>query len=183
MARLPLVRASGAARESRRVRRQAQHAVVRYFRGNLQSNPRVHATVCGIPPAACHRIGLTYFAILRLAPASYLLSLTPRFTGVASAQPSLRIVSAVCHGIKTAEAVRAFVTSRCTRLKPGVNGRTSASKRKTETEVKRPEIFELVRVRIHTVVETNWAHRQLVTQTPTNRVAHVAQPNVLGSWQ
>src|SRR5436190_23267308 len=81
MARLPLVRASGAARESRRVRRQAQRAVVRYFRGNLQSNPRVHATVCGIPLAACHRIGLTYFAILRLAPAWYLLSLTPRFSG------------------------------------------------------------------------------------------------------
>src|SRR5436190_10353606 len=92
MARLPLVRASGAARESRRVRRQAQRAVVRYFRGNLQSNPRVHATVCGIPPAACRRIGLTYFAILRLAPAWYLLSLTPRFSGVASAQPSLRML-------------------------------------------------------------------------------------------
>src|SRR5205814_6406624 len=93
-----------------------------------------------------------------------------------------RIASAVCHGIKTAEAVRAFVTFICTRLKPG-NGRTSASKRKTETEVKRPEIFELARVRIHTVVEANRADRQFVTQTPTNRVAYVAQPNVLGRRQ
>src|SRR5438046_432513 len=55
----------------------------------------------------------------------------------------------------------------------------SALKCKTETEVERAEIFELARVRIHTVVETNWADRQLVTETPTNRVAHVAQPNVL----
>src|SRR6476646_10664586 len=56
-------------------------------------------------------------------------------------------------------------------------------KRKTETEVKRAEIFELARVRIHTVVETNRADRQLVTQTPANRVPHVAQPNVLGGRQ
>ena len=57
------------------------------------------------------------------------------------------------------------------------------SKCKTETEVERAEIFELVRVRIHTVVEANRADRQLVTQTTTNRVAHVAQPNVLRSRQ
>src|SRR6185312_6429255 len=58
-----------------------------------------------------------------------------------------------------------------------------ASKCKTETEMERAEIFELVRVRIHTVVETNRADRQLVTQAGTNRVAHVAQPNVLGGRQ
>src|SRR4030095_2652824 len=57
------------------------------------------------------------------------------------------------------------------------------SKRKAKTEVERAEIFELVRVRIHTIVEANWADRQLVTQTPTNRVAHVVQPNVLGGRQ
>ena len=57
------------------------------------------------------------------------------------------------------------------------------SKRKTETEVERAEVFELVRVRIHAVVETNWADRQLVTQTTANRVAHIAQANVLGRWQ
>src|SRR5262249_44091824 len=43
--------------------------------------------------------------------------------------------------------------------------------------------FELVRVRIHTVVEANRADWQLVTQTATNRVAHVTQPNVLGGRQ
>ena len=47
------------------------------------------------------------------------------------------------------------------------------SKSKTETEVKRAEIFELMRVRIHTVVQTNRADRQLVTQPTTNRVAHI----------
>ena len=52
-------------------------------------------------------------------------------------------------------------------------------KRKAETEVERAEIFELVRVRIDTVVEANRADRQLVTQTSTNRVAHVVQPDVL----
>src|SRR6478672_12906072 len=54
---------------------------------------------------------------------------------------------------------------------------------KTETEVERAEIFELARVRIHTVVEANWSDRQLVTQTTTNRVPHIAQSNVLGSRQ
>src|SRR5882762_8882490 len=54
-----------------------------------------------------------------------------------------------------------------------------ASKRKTETEVERAEIFELVRVRIYTVVEANRTDRQFVTQTSTNRVAHVVQPDVL----
>jgi hypothetical protein len=57
------------------------------------------------------------------------------------------------------------------------------SKRKTETEVERAEIFELVRVGIHTVVETNRANRQLVTQASTDRVAHVVQANVLGGGQ
>ena len=52
-------------------------------------------------------------------------------------------------------------------------------KRKTETEVERAEIFELVRVRIYTVIEANRPDRQLVTQTSTNRVAHVVQPDVL----
>ena len=56
-------------------------------------------------------------------------------------------------------------------------------KRKPETEVERAEIFELVRIRIHTVVEANRANRQLVTQTRANRVAHVVQPNVLGAGQ
>src|SRR6476659_8360655 len=56
-------------------------------------------------------------------------------------------------------------------------------KRKAETEVERAEIFELARVRIDTVVETNRADRQLVTQTTTNRVPHIAQPNVLGGRQ
>src|SRR4029450_636005 len=56
-------------------------------------------------------------------------------------------------------------------------------KRKAETEVERAEIFEFVRIRIHTIVEANGADWQLVTQTTTNRVAHVVQPNVLGGWQ
>src|SRR5437016_2668083 len=51
------------------------------------------------------------------------------------------------------------------------------------SEVERAEIFELVRVRIHTVVEANRADRQLVTKTTTNGVAHVVQPNVLGGRQ
>src|SRR5438874_2977722 len=55
----------------------------------------------------------------------------------------------------------------------------SPSKRKAETEVERAEIFELVRVRIHTVVEANRADRQLVTQTSTNCITHVVQPDVL----
>src|SRR6266536_6234625 len=59
----------------------------------------------------------------------------------------------------------------------------SPLKRKTETEVERAEIFKLVRVRIYTVVEANRADRQLVTQTSTNRVAHIVQPNVLGGRQ
>src|SRR5207247_10151602 len=53
------------------------------------------------------------------------------------------------------------------------------SKRKTKTEVESAEIFELVRIRIYTVVEANRTDRQLVTQTSTNRVAHVVQPDVL----
>ena len=56
-------------------------------------------------------------------------------------------------------------------------------KRKTKAEVERAEIFELVRIRIHTVVEANRADRQLVTQTRTNRIAHIVQPNVLGGRQ
>jgi hypothetical protein len=62
-------------------------------------------------------------------------------------------------------------------------GKRLQLKCKTETEVKRAEILELARVRIYTVVETNRADRQFVTQTPTNRVPHIAQPNVLGSRQ
>src|SRR4029078_660781 len=54
---------------------------------------------------------------------------------------------------------------------------------KTETEVERAEIFELARVRIDTVIEANRPHRQLVTQTATDCVAHIAQPNILGSRQ
>src|SRR5215468_6698951 len=56
-------------------------------------------------------------------------------------------------------------------------------KRKTETEMKRTEIFELVRVGIHTVVEANRADRQFVTQTRANSIAHVVEPNVLGAGQ
>src|SRR6476659_2407156 len=56
-------------------------------------------------------------------------------------------------------------------------------KRKAETEVERAEIFKLARVRIHTVVEANRADRQFVTQTSTNRVAHIAKPNVLRGRQ
>src|SRR6266516_112586 len=59
----------------------------------------------------------------------------------------------------------------------------SPLKRKTKTEVERAEIFELVRVGIHSVVEANRTDRQLVTQTSTNRVAHIVQPNVLGGRQ
>src|SRR6266481_9727041 len=62
-------------------------------------------------------------------------------------------------------------------------GKRLQLKRKAETEVERAEIFELVRVRIYTVVEANRADRQLVTQTSTNRVAHIVQPNVLGCRQ
>src|SRR5439155_2607722 len=57
------------------------------------------------------------------------------------------------------------------------------SKRKAETEVERAKIFELVRVRIYTVVEANRTDRQLVTQTSTNRVAHVVQSDVLRGRQ
>src|SRR4029077_5076852 len=53
------------------------------------------------------------------------------------------------------------------------------SKRKTKTEMEGAEIFELVRVRIDAVIETNRTDWQLVTQTSTNRVAHVVQPDVL----
>src|SRR6201982_2157436 len=49
--------------------------------------------------------------------------------------------------------------------------------------MERAEIFELVRVRIYTVVEANRADRQLVTQTSPNRIAHVVQPNILGAGQ
>src|SRR6476620_3742280 len=62
-------------------------------------------------------------------------------------------------------------------------GKRLQLKCKTETEVERTKIFELVRVRIHTVVETNRADRQFVTHTSTNRVAHITQPNVLGGRQ
>src|SRR5690349_3297638 len=54
---------------------------------------------------------------------------------------------------------------------------------KTKTEVERAEIFELARVRIDAVIEANRPDGQLVTQTTANRVAHVAQPYVLGSGQ
>src|SRR4030095_2011393 len=57
------------------------------------------------------------------------------------------------------------------------------SKRKTEAEMERAEIFELVGIRIHAVVEANRTDRQLVTQTGADRVAHVVQPNVFGRWQ
>src|SRR5436309_9371966 len=77
------------------------------------------------------------------------------------------------------------VTMRLRRatLTQGESLQLRTSKRKTETEVERAEIFELVRVRINTVVEANRADRQFVTQTSTNRIAHVVQPNVLGSRQ
>src|SRR5207244_11867822 len=55
----------------------------------------------------------------------------------------------------------------------------SPLKREAETEVERAKIFELVRVRIYTVVEANRTDRQLVTQTSTNCIAHVVQPDVL----
>src|SRR6266480_4168452 len=58
-------------------------------------------------------------------------------------------------------------------------GKRLQLKRKTETEVERAEIFKLVRVRIYTVVEANRADRQLVTETSTNCIAHVVQPDVL----
>src|SRR6267378_3695163 len=77
-------------------------------------------------------------------------------------------------------------TVNCRRLEPlsvFLARANVASKCKTETEVKRAEIFELARVRIHTVVEANRADRQLVTQTPANRVAHITQPNILGGRQ
>ena len=53
------------------------------------------------------------------------------------------------------------------------------SKCETETEMKRAEIFEFVRVRIYPVVETNRADGQFVTQTGTDGVSHIAQPDVL----
>ncbi len=62
-------------------------------------------------------------------------------------------------------------------------GNMRQSKGKSETEVKCTEIFEFVRVGIHTVIETNRADRQLVTQTGTDRVAHIGQPDVLRAWQ
>src|SRR2546423_726051 len=54
----------------------------------------------------------------------------------------------------------------------------SDSERKTETEMKRAKILELVRIGINTVIKTNRTHWQLVKQTSTNRVAHVVQPNI-----
>src|SRR5438034_10962450 len=45
--------------------------------------------------------------------------------------------------------------------------------------MERAKVFELVRVRIHTVIEANRTDRQLVTQTSTNCIAHVVQPDVL----
>src|SRR5215467_9067865 len=49
--------------------------------------------------------------------------------------------------------------------------------------MERAEIFELVGIRIYAVVEANRTDRQLVTQTRTNRIAHIVQPNVLGAGQ
>src|SRR3954465_2602422 len=57
------------------------------------------------------------------------------------------------------------------------------SERKTETEMKRAKILELVGVRIYTVVEANRTDWQLIAQTSTNRIAHVVQPNVLRGGQ
>src|ERR1051326_2722876 len=64
-----------------------------------------------------------------------------------------------------------------------VSSVSRCSKRKTETEMERAEIFELVGIRIDAVVEANRTDRQLVTQTRTNRVAQIVQPNVLGGGQ
>lgn len=57
------------------------------------------------------------------------------------------------------------------------------SERKTKTEMERAEIFVGARVGVHSIIEPNWTDWQLVTQTSTNRVAHVVQPNVLGAGQ
>lgn len=57
------------------------------------------------------------------------------------------------------------------------------SERKTKTEMERAEIFVGARVGVHSIIESNWTDWQLVTQTSTNRVAHVVQPNVLGAGQ
>src|SRR6266481_4651006 len=85
--------------------------------------------------------------------------------------------------------LRCFACLRCQCIRPATECRTLAacapqremppSKRKTETEVKRAEIFELMRVRIYTVIEANRADRQFVTQASTNRIAHVIQPDIL----
>src|SRR5262249_16598689 len=58
-----------------------------------------------------------------------------------------------------------------------------ASERKSETEMKRAEVFELVRVGIDSIIETNRADWQFVPQTSANRVAHIVQANVFGCRQ
>src|SRR5262249_51691721 len=58
-----------------------------------------------------------------------------------------------------------------------------ASERKSETEMKRAEVFELVRVGIDSIIETNRADWQFVPQTSANRVAHIVQANVCGCRQ
>src|SRR5262249_50765097 len=49
--------------------------------------------------------------------------------------------------------------------------------------MERAEIFELVRVRIHAIVQTNRTDRKFVAQTSSNRVAHIVQANVFGRGQ
>ncbi len=95
---------------------------------------------------------------------------------------------------KTVETVPNFFLLFCTRLKPGVNENKAmhrrfagdmpaatgvlhgvwCSKRKAKAEMKRAEIFVLVRIGIDSVIETNRADRQLIAQAPAYGVAHIA---------
>src|SRR5438445_2833238 len=54
---------------------------------------------------------------------------------------------------------------------------------KTETKMKRAEIFAPLAIGIPSVIESNRADRQLVTQTATKSVAHVVYTRFLGSWE
>jgi hypothetical protein len=49
--------------------------------------------------------------------------------------------------------------------------------------VERTEVFEFVRIRIDTVIETNWADGQLIAQARAYGVPHIAKANILRGRQ
>ena len=61
--------------------------------------------------------------------------------------------------------------------------KATKSKRESEAEVERADVFIRALIRIVTVIHTNGADRQLITQTQANRVTHVVKSRIFCTHQ